>query len=60
MTFPEYLAKTGQTVYAFFKAHNLRKSAVYQASKKGRVRYETAKAISDATEGLVTIREIME
>jgi hypothetical protein len=60
MTFPEYLQKAGETPYAFYTKHNLRKDGIYLAARKRRVRYETAKLISDATGGEVTISEIMD
>ncbi len=60
MKFPKYLEETGQTAYAFFTTHDLPKNGVYKASAGRSVDYKTAKRISAATGGVVSISEIME
>jgi len=60
MEFPKYLETTKQTAYAFFTAHDLPKNGVYKAANGESVDYKTAKGISLATGGKVTIAEIME
>jgi predicted transcriptional regulator len=60
MKFSEHLRLTGQTAYAFFTKNELPKTAVYKVAQGKPVDYKSAKRISAATGGLVTIAEIME
>ena len=60
MTFAEYLQKTGQTVYAFFKANDLPKNGVYKAYNGKPVEYQTAKRILAATGNEVSLESLLD
>lgn len=59
MTLQEYLEQNGLTPYAFFKKHGLPRDPIYRYLRGAGVKYQTAEAISKATDQAVTIPELM-
>ena len=60
MKLKDYIYETRLSPRAWAKLHGISKDAVYRHIKGKRVDYVTAKKISEAAAGAVTISEIMD
>ena len=60
MTLDAYLRENNQSIFDFSVRNGINTNSVYRAARKQTVKWNTAKAISAATGGSVTISEIMD
>ena len=60
MTLDAYLRENNQSIFDFSVRNGINTNSVYRAAREQTVKWNTAKAISAATGGSVTISEIMD